>query len=323
MTHHPDCSIGIDLGGTNIKTALIDREGDIIARDITPTDSSEGVQAVVREIVDAVEATAGQGEIPVRNLVGVGVGAPAVSSDQGVVGLAPNLGWKDVPLRAILQDRLPVPVSVDNDASVAALAEARIGSGAGAASLFFITLGTGIGGGIVIRGKIHHGASFAAGEIGHVVIRPDGPLCRCGRKGCLEALSSGTAMIRDARAAIEAGRPSKITELANGLIRSVTPEMISRAARENDGLAREVFTTAAEHLGIAVTNIIHLLSPEVIAIGGGISEAGPVLFDPIQQTIGELTIPHMLKHTRVVKAQLGNDAGAIGAGLMMFGEGGG
>ena len=127
----------------------------------------------------------------------------------------------------------------------------------------------------------------------------------------------------DVRAALEAGRLSKITELANGLIRSVTPEMICRAGREGDGLAREVLTTAGEHLGIAVTNIIHLLSPEVIAIGGGISEAGPVLFDPVQQTVGELTIPHMLKHTRMVKAQLGNDAGAIGAGLMMFGEGGG
>ena len=311
-------AVGIDLGGTNIKTALISREGRILARDLRPTGAQDGAEAVVRHMVEGVEATAAQGGVALKDLAGVGVGVPAVISRQGVAVLAPNLHWRDFPVRAALQDHLPAPVRVDNDASVAALAEARVGSGAGCASLFFITIGTGIGGGIVFDGRLYHGASFDPGEIGHVCILPDGPLCGCGQKGCLEALSSGTAMVRDARAALAGGRRSKALDLAEGRAERVTPEVICHAAQEGDGMARDIVRSAAEYLGIAVSNVIHLLSPEVIAIGGGISEAGPILLDPLIETARRRTLPGMFAHTRVVQAQLRNDAGAIGAGLLVF-----
>ena len=310
-------SVGIDLGGTNIKAALVDRQGRILARDLRPTGSQEGAKAVVRHMVDGVEAVAAQGGVPVKALAGVGVGVPAVISAQGVALLAPNLHWRDFPVRAALETCLPVRVSVDNDANVAALAEARAGSGAGCASLFFITLGTGIGGGIVLDGRVHHGASFDPGEIGHLCMRPDGPRCGCGQRGCLEALASGTAMVRDARAAIASGRPSAILRIAEAPER-ITPEVICRAAREGDGLACDIFKAAAEYLGIAIANVIHLLSPEVIAVGGGIAEAGPLLLDPIVETARRRALPGTMEHTRVVKAQLRNDAGAIGAGLLAF-----
>jgi glucokinase len=208
---------------------------------------------------------------------------------------------------------------VDNDANVAALAEARVGIGAGCASLFFITLGTGIGGGIVLDGRIYHGASFDPGEIGHLCMRPDGPVCGCGRTGCLEAIASGTAMLRDARRAVAEGRPTSILRLAEGRPQGITPEVICRAALEGDRLAREIFRVASEYLGIAISSVIHLLSPEIVAVGGGISEAGPILLDPAFETARRRTLPGMAETTRVVKASLGNDAGAIGAGLLPFG----
>ena len=187
--------IGIDLGGTNIKGILVSSIGEMRAKHLCPTDTERGPNGVAESIRELTDKLLSSGNLGRKDIAGVGIGVPGVTTAEGVVVLAPNLDWHHVPFKTILSDRLGVPVEIDNDASVAALGEARLGAGKGCESLVLLTLGTGIGGGIVLNGEIHHGSSFSAGEIGHVCLEPDGPVCGCGKSGCLEALAAGLAMV--------------------------------------------------------------------------------------------------------------------------------
>ncbi len=311
MAGHPQYAIGIDLGGGSIKGALVSADGLIEAKARYPTDVGSGEHGVADRIAELFASLRDRNGLLKGDLAGVGIGVPGVTTAEGDVIIAPNLHWRHVPFKRMLEDRIRLRVEIDNDASVAAMGEAHLGAGQGRESLFLITLGTGIGGGLVLNGGIHHGASFAAGEIGHMCMDPDGPVCGCGKKGCLEALTAGPAMIRYVRGRLSEAPSSSLT-------RTLTPESICRAAEKGDGLACETVARVARYLGVAIANIINVISPDVIAIGGGIAAAGRVLLEPIVAAAREYTLEGMFDHTRILPAELGNDAGVLGASRLVL-----
>ncbi|HAA76740.1 TPA: glucokinase [Candidatus Latescibacteria bacterium] len=306
-------AIGIDLGGTDIKGAVISDEGRILHQDLVSTQPESGADGVADRIVGLVGSLCDTHGVTLDSTSGVGVGVPGVTRKDGTVVIAPNLDWHHVPFRQMLQDRLTgSAVELDNDANVAALAEAKAGVGAGCDSLAFLTLGTGIGGGIVVDGRVHHGASYSAGEIGHMVVIPDGPLCGCGKSGCLEAISATKGMISHAEKLIDDGFVTSLKK------EDLTPKSICDAAAEGDEIGEATVDHVARHIGIAVANLINILSPEVIAIGGGISAAGSLMLDPIAASAETNTLEGMFEHTRIELARLGNDAGSIGAAYLVM-----
>ena len=311
MPGHPQYAVGIDLGGGSIKGALVSADGRIEAKARCPTDVESGEHGVADRIAELFESLRDRNRLLKGDIAGIGIGVPGVTTEEGDVIIAPNLHWRHVPFKRILEDRIRLRVEIDNDASVAAMGEAHLGAGQGRESLFLITLGTGIGGGLVLNGGIHHGASFAAGEIGHMCMDPDGPVCGCGKKGCLEALTAGPAMVRYVRGRLSEAPSSSLT-------RTLSPESICRAAENGDGLACETVAHVARYLGIAIANIINVVSPDVIAIGGGISAAGHILLDPIVAAAREYTLEGMFDHTRILPAELGNDAGVLGASRLVL-----
>ena len=306
-------AVGIDLGGGSIKGALIAADGRIEGKARVPTDVDSGEHGVADRIAELFETLCRRHGLANDDVAGVGIGVPGVTTADGDVIIAPNLHWRRVPFKRILEERIRLRVELDNDASVAAMGEAHLGAGRGCESLFLITLGTGIGGGLVLGGGIHHGASFAAGEIGHMCMEPDGPVCGCGKKGCLEALTAGPAMVRFVRRRLPEAPPSSLSDAE-----PLTPEIICRAAQNGDSLAREAVAGVARYLGIAIANIINVISPDVIAIGGGIAAAGRVLLDPIEAAAREYTLEGMFDHTRILPAELGNDAGVLGASRLVL-----
>jgi len=302
-------AIGIDLGGTHIKAVRLGQFGEIKARINQLTNPNFQPESIANQIGDMVEKLS-----TTTTLAGVGVGIPGVTTANGFVLLAPNLQWQNVPFKRILQERINLPIEIDNDANVAALAEARAGVGDGNCKTFvLLTLGTGIGGGIVQNGQLYHGASFSAGEIGHMCVLPQGPLCSCGKHGCLEALSAGPAMVRFVRDRLSKGHPCLLKETAD-----LTPETVCNAARIGDKLCNNAIGRSARYLGIAIANLIHLLSPDIIAIGGGISEAGNLLYNPILESAREHALEDMFNSTKILLAKLRNDAGSIGAAFLVL-----
>ena len=268
--------VGIDLGGTNIKGAVVTQEGRVLNRSRCETLADEGPDAVIGRIAGLVEKLAEDAGLSTSDLLVVGIGAPGpLSTKTGTVIEAPNLpGWINVPLRDILQEHLGVKVFVENDANAAAWGEKWVGAGRDVSSLICLTLGTGIGGGIVIDGKLLHGVDDAAGELGHMTIVPDGPLCGCGNHGCLETLASAPATARRARESIKAGGESALTQMCGGDLSKITAEMVNKAADSGDELAAEVMRGTAEYLGIAIASLVNLLNPEMVVLSGGMIAAG-------------------------------------------------
>jgi glucokinase len=312
MNQNASHTIGIDLGGTNVKGILVSPSGEVVAKDLCPTNPERGPEGVAGRIGELIDKLLSVSDLSRQNVSRIGIGVPGVTTAEGIVVLAPNLDWHHIPFKSILTAQLGIPVEIDNDASVAALGEARFGAGKGCESLVLLTLGTGIGGGIVLNGEIHHGSSFSAGEIGHVCLEPDGPICGCGKLGCLEALTAGPAMIRYVKEAIKQGRPSSLSDAG-----VLTPELICNAAGDGDDLAMETVLRVTRYLGIAIANVINLISPDIVAIGGGISAAGDLLLIPIVESARAYTLEGMFEHTQIVLATLGNDAGALGASQLV------
>jgi glucokinase len=305
-------AIGIDLGGTDVKGAVVS-EGKILLQDKVPTRPESGSEGVAETIVGLAESLCKKHGIGIEDTSGVGIGVPGVTRKDGTVVIAPNLDWHHVPFKQMLSDKLPgIAVELDNDANVAALAEAKAGIGKGCESLALLTLGTGIGGGIIINGAIHHGSSYSAGEIGHMVVLPDGPACGCGKSGCLEAISATKGMITFAA---QKRREHPDSALAN--VNPLTPKAICDTAAAGDTVAIMTVNHFAKYIGIAVANLINILSPDVIAIGGGISAAGKIILDPIVASAEANTLTGMFEHTHIELAQLGNDAGSIGAAYLV------
>ncbi|WP_067932721.1 ROK family protein [Alicyclobacillus kakegawensis] len=299
------CYYGVDVGGTAVKTAVLDEDGVIMAKREFPTEAERGFEDLARRlsrILDELRQAAG---LAVEDVRGVGVGVPAFL-DGDVVREAVNLGWHNVPLRQYLEDALRKPVRVDNDANVAGLGEAWKGAGAGARTALCVTVGTGIGAGIVIEGKIYRGMNGSAGEIGHMVVRPGGRLCNCGNHGCLETLASASALVREAK------RLQSVGELPDDLeIDGAQP--IFALAEAGNKVAAGIIWDAGYWLGYGLASTATVLNPDVIVVGGGVSKAGEDLLRPVRAAFVEYSPARVHEAAEIRLARLGNDAGVVGA----------
>jgi glucokinase len=253
-------------------------------------------------------------DIDLKQVLGMGVAAAGlVNPGTGVLLYSPNLPrLRDAPLKALLEQEIKAPVWLANDASLAALGEHRFGAGRGFSHLVYITVSTGIGGGVIIDNALFLGSQGFAAEIGHMVIDPDGPRCACGNIGCLEALASGSAIARMASEEMSKGKVSVITSLADNDLSGVTAEVVARAAQSGDPLASEIMERAGTSLGIGVVNLLHLFDPELIIIGGGVSRAGELILAPVRKVIAERAMPGF-RQAKVVTSALGDDSGLYGA----------
>ncbi len=306
-----DLVIGIDLGATNIKVGLVTADGRVLSRRRLDTEVGEGPEAVAGRICRACRELVSMTEIAPGRVLGAGVGCPgSVDSASGVLLFWPNVpDWRNVPLRRMIQDELGMRCVMDNDANVAALAEQWVGAGKGASSLVVLTLGTGIGAGIVLDGRVWRGGNGAAGEVGHMSINPRGPLCSCGNRGCLQLYASAPAMVRRMREAIEAGAPTSLVDRKDEL----TAELIHKAALAGDGPSRRNIEQTGRYLGVGVSNLMHILNPEVIAFSGGVTAAGEMLMAPLRDEVKRRTLEASRRGTRICFAALLDDAGVIGA----------
>ena len=305
--------IGIDLGGINIAVALVSEEGQILARHSCPTPRgpeavADAIAAEVREVL----SRAGETEVPY-----LGLGTPGtIDPEKGVVEYWSNLDFRHVPLADMLRERLGLPVLMENDANCAALGEYIAGAGRGSRSMVVITLGTGVGGGAVLNGKLYTGFNYAGMEVGHFAIEHGGRPCTCGRMGCFEAYCSATALIRQARLAMEREPGTLLWKLA-GSPDEVDGRMVFEALAQNDETAIELVRQFTDYLGCGVTSLVNIFQPEVFCIGGGISNAGEALLGPVRAILDrEDYARHNAARTRLQRAELGNDAGIIGAALL-------
>jgi glucokinase len=308
-------AVGIDIGGTKVAGGLVDAAGRVVrrARRDTPHRSKSPVVVedtiveVVGELLDAAEGAA----------VAVGIGAAGfVAADRKTVVFAPHLSWRDEPLEANLQRRVPVPISVDNDANAAAWAEWRFGAAQEESHVVMVNLGTGIGGALVMDGRIMRGRYGIAGEFGHMQVVPGGQRCECGNKGCWEQYASGNALVREARSLMTANSPlaTDLLDLAGGDPLALNGPMITEAARQGDPTATELLTEIGHWLGVGMANLAAAFDPGVFVVGGGVSAAGDLLLEPARTTFRRhLTGRGYRPEARIVAAQLGNDAGLIGA----------
>ena len=304
--------VGVDLGGTTIKMAFINQYGEIISKWEIDTDKSG--KTITTDIAKAIDRKLDELGQPKSKLVGIGMGAPGpVNMSTGLVYETVNLGWKDYPLKDKLEVATSLPAVIDNDANIAALGEMWKGAGDGAKDLICVTLGTGVGGGIITNGEIVHGVNGAGGEIGHITSIPEGGApCNCGKNGCLETVASATGIVR-----------LTLEELSNSSINSVLREqfeqtgnisskMVFEAVKENDPVALHVIDYVAFHLGFALANLGSTLNPEKIVIGGGVSKAGDQLIKPVKNQFRHFAFPRVVDQVDITVATLGNDAGVIG-----------
>lgn len=313
MTKNNDLIVAVDLGGTHFRIMLATRDGRRLKGTRKHTRADEGASAVLDRLVARVrELLAGQS--PSR-VLGVGVAAPGpIDPWSGVIHSPPNLpGWDRLRLRDILQDRLGLPVWAGNDANLAALGEHRFGCGKGVDDLVYLTISTGIGGGIISRGALLLGHHGLAAEVGHLVLEPEGPLCGCGQHGCLEAVAAGPAIAREAGARIAGGEPSVLRDLLAESSGPLTAQLVVRAARQGDRVAGEVVRRAAVYVGMGVAALVYLFDPALVVIGGGVSNAGDLLFGPLRETVRRRTMPVYHDCVQIVPASLGDDVGLWGA----------
>ncbi len=309
-------AIGIDLGGTDLRAALVTRDtGEVLRHDRVRTDHVGGPAAVIAQMV-ALVAHVRQG-FPDSELLGVGVGSPGpLNSDEGIVMTPPNLpGWYNVPLRALLADRLGLRVELGNDANVAALGEWRFGSGRGTRHFIYVTISTGIGGGIIVDRQLLLGRGGFAAEVGHMSIAAQGPVCACGHVGCWEALASGTTLAKFATIAIAEGRPTLITTIGDN--RPVSAHQVAQAAERGDSLALELMQNEARYLAVGLVNLMHLFSPERIALGGGVMESFALLETELRSQVNRLAMEGY-RSAEIVLAQLGSHTGVIGAAVLVM-----
>lgn len=310
--------VGVDLGGTNIKFAFLSENGDILYRWSFPTDITNGGQNIIPDIASSILQKLKENNQTTSNVKGIGIGAPAfMNMETGFIYEAVNLGWKDVDIRAELEQRLELPVVIDNDANVAALGEMWKGAGIGSKDLLCITIGTGIGGGIIINGEIVHGTNGMAGEIGHITVNPEnGVLCNCGKHGCLETISSATGMVRQAIVEID-HYPESLLFTSYKQIGPITAKMIVEAATEKDAFALKIIDTSSYYLGLAIANIANTINPSRIVIGGGVSKAGVLLLDSIRKYFNVFALPRVQMGAELAIATLGNDAGVVGSAWLV------
>lgn len=309
--------LGIDLGGTNIACGVVDAQGTIIAKAERETRAERPYQEVIRDMglcaLDAVRSA----NVSLKDVLSIGIGIPGVANnDNGYVIFCTNLGWIDVPLRDELQKVVDLPVYIDNDATVAGFAESVAGVSKGLSSSVFLTLGTGVGAGIIIDGKPWSGAHGVASEIGHTTLVADGIPCTCGKSGCVERYCSATALIRMGKETARQNPEWPVLRRLDNDPARMTAKAIIDAAKEGDGMALDIFNRFVKYLALACNSIVSFLDPDMIVLGGGVSHAGAFLLDAVRREIPKYLMYKALPHAQVELARLGNAAGIIGAAMV-------
>lgn len=330
--------VGVDLGGTQIRTAVM-RGATRLSRVGLLTGENPTPERVIPRIIGAIEEAIEKANTTSDQIAGIGIGAPGpLNSRTGVVFSPPNLpGWVDVPLRDILSQHFAQPIFVENDANAAALAEYMFGAGQGSREVVYMTISTGIGAGVIADGRILEGLVGTAGELGHMTIDLHGPRCNCGNIGCLESISSGTAIARRANEVVAMGKgeellafalahqqddsantPEDSRQVSRQNIVHINARMVAEAAAANIPAARQIIAAAAEGLGAGLVNIIHIFNPELIIIGGGVAQMGEMLLEPARRIIEKRAMKVPRQSARIVPAQLGSDVGLVGAGALIY-----
>jgi glucokinase len=312
--------VGVDLGGTTTKIAFLSNYGELLHKWEIPTDKSDNGKNIIVDIAKAIDRKLEELNQTKEKLVGIGMGAPGpVDMAKGIIYEAVNLGWdKNTPLKDLLEVETGLPAVIDNDANCAALGEMWKGAGDGAKDLVCVTLGTGVGGGVITNGDIVHGVRGAGGEIGHItVVAQGGFQCNCGKTGCLETVASATGVVRLANERLDSSDiPSSLRDIRNEY-HEINAKDVFDAAGSNDELAQSVVDQLAFYLGMALANLGNVLNPEKIVLGGGVSKAGEILLKPVLNDFQQFSFPTVRTSTRLSIATLGNDAGVIGAAWLV------
>lgn len=310
-------AIGVDIGGTNTAVGLVTPQGKILKKVEFPTSSYSGPSGFVGRLDQEVRSLLNKCSLSKKGCSGVGIGAPGpIDVRRGFIYSFINIkGWDNVPLKALVTKRLGLQTFVDNDVNVMALAEYLYGAGRGSKHLLCLTLGTGIGGGIILDGKLFRGPAFSAAELGHMVFNEEGPPCACGSRGCLETYIGSRYLVGMVKEAIHKGVPTRLSSVPS---KELTPKMIYQAAMKKDRLAIQIFTQMGERLGWALAGLCNLLNPQIIIIGGGVSQARDLILNPVRAALKAKAYPIASRSVKVVLAQLGIDAGLVGAAGLVF-----
>jgi glucokinase len=312
--------VGVDLGGTTTKIAFLSKYGELLHKWEIPTDKSENGKNIIVDIAKAIDRKLEELDHSKDKLLGIGMGAPGpVDMAKGIIYEAVNLGWdKNTPLKDLLEVETGLPAVIDNDANCAALGEMWKGAGDGAKDLVCVTLGTGVGGGVITNGDIVHGVRGAGGEIGHITVVPQGGFqCNCGKTGCLETVASATGVVRLANEKLDSTTTHSILRDLRDEAEVISAKDVFDAARSNDELAKSVVDQLAFYLGLALANLGNVLNPEKIVLGGGVSRAGDILLKPAVNYFEQFSFPTVKTSTGLSIATLGNDAGVIGAAWLV------
>jgi glucokinase len=296
--------IGIDLGGTYIKLGLLNSEYRILDRQVLHTAKFIKKESLILAIVDSINSFIAAHQLKARDALGIGIGLPGpIDSQSGIVRFLPNIpGWRDVPLRAILTRKLRIPVFIDNDANLMALAEYKLGAAKGALNAVCITLGTGVGGGLILNGRLFRGSAFAAGEIGHIPLNEEGPVCNCHGRACLERYIGNKRILETARKTFK---------------KNISLEELSGLAGRGNTKAVNIWQETGKKIGVALTSVVNLLNPDCVVIGGGVANAGRVLFNSINKTVLARAMKTHGRQVKIFKAKLGEDSGIIGAAILV------
>jgi glucokinase len=311
--------VGVDVGGTNIVVGALPEDGSAhLAMRSEATHAERGAEAVVDRIVTLIEQviadTVDQTGANRNDFIGVGMGAPGpLDRERGMVVVAPNLGWHNFPLRDAVAERVRLPTTLDNDANCATVGEWWCGAARGGRNVVGVTIGTGIGGGLIVDGQLFHGSSDVAGEIGHTTIDITGRYCRCGNYGCLEAYASGPAIALRAREALERDEVSALRRMVEGDLDRLTAATVYAAANEGDALAREIVRDTATFLGAGIANLLNIFNPDVVVVAGGVTQAGDRLFEPLRAEVKRRAFRPAVERCRIVPGSLPGTAGVVGA----------
>jgi glucokinase len=313
-------AIGIDLGGTNIKIALVSRAGAIRNYLKIPTNTQQGKEATITRIKQGIYQIISQSNLETRSISGIGIGAPGpLDFQKGIIHFAPNLpGWEEVPLAEIIKEEFKIAVKVENDANVAAWGEKSFGIAQGVDELVCLTLGTGIGGGLIFGGKIYHGKNNVAGEAGHIVVNKDGPLCNCGNFGCLEAYSSASGIKNRVSRRIKELKISDPSIFYQNNFDQISLVKIFEQAREGNPIVKDIVEEAIEYLGIGITTLVNLLNPEMVVLVGGITNEGDKLLNPVKDIVFHRAMRYHVADLKIVFGKLGEYAGVAGAAALLW-----
>ena len=316
-----DYFIGVDLGGTKILTAVSDAKGKIVEKIKLSTEAAKGQDHVIDNILKSVEQVINKAKLKKENIVRIGLGSPGpLSIKKGLIYEAPNLNWKNIPIVSILSEKTGLDITLENDANAAALGEKWFGVGQDVDSMIYMTVSTGIGGGIIIDKKILHGISDTAGEIGHFVIQTDGPICACGNHGCFEAVASGTAINGISKYLAAMHQESLLSKLVDGDISKIDGKIISDAAKQGDKYALQIWDDEARYLGIGIANLINIFNTSTIVLGGGVIKAWDLIADKMTATIKDYAFESAYNSVDIRRASLGDDVGVKGAIAVAMGD---